>query len=93
MGGSTVKIVEKVKSIEPVDNWRYWYRKWSFWIISLIPVITAAQLFIPDVQDLFEPQTYMLLKSGLAVLAFVASQIKQQAIAVPPNPPAPEDQP
>lgn len=87
-----MKIMDKVKEIEPVDNWRYWYRKWSFWIISMIPLITAAQLFIPDIQDALPPQTYMVLKSALAVLGFIASQIKQQSIAVPPNPPQPEDQ-
>ena len=78
-------------NVKPVDNWRYWYRKWSFWIISMIPIISAIQLFLPDIDYLFPATMFLYLKGGLAVIGFVASQIKQQAIEVPPNPPVPEE--
>lgn len=77
--------------LKPVDNWRYWYRKWSFWIIGLIPVISFAQLYLPEVESLFEPRTYTLIKAFLAMAGFAASQIKQHSIEVPPNPPVPEE--
>ncbi len=79
--------------ITPVANWRYFYRKWSFWLIGAIPFISALQLFLPDVQYLFPDKTFLFLKGFLAIAGFIASQIKQQAIAVPPNPPEPEDKP
>lgn len=85
-------IIQSVKGVKPVSNWRYWYRKWSFWIIGMIPTISAVQLFMPDIEYLFPPQTFLYVKGALAVLGFVASQIKQQAIEVPPNPPVPPEQ-
>lgn len=79
--------------LQPVENWRYWHKKWSFWIISLIPAITAVQLFLPNIDYLFPPTTFLYLKGALAILGFIASQIKQQAIAVPPNPSDPDEKP
>ena len=75
--------------IEPLENWRYFYRKWSFWLIGMIPVISAAQLFIPNIEDALPANYYLILKSALAVIGFIASQIKQPAIQVPPNPSVP----
>lgn len=87
-----MKIMEKIKAVEPVANWRYWYRKWSFWFIGMIPVITAARESFPELKDFIGPEPYKWGMCTLAVVAFIASQIKQRAIEVPPNPADPEDQ-
>lgn len=87
-----MSIIKTVKSIKPVENWRYWYKKWSFWVISMIPVITAARESFPELKEFIGPEPYKWGMCALAVMAFVASQIKQQAIAVPRNPADPEDQ-
>ena len=76
-------------NIKPVENWRYFYRKWSFWIIGMIPLISAVQLFLPDIDYLFPPTMFLYVKGAIAVIGFVASQIKQDAIQVPPNPSVP----
>lgn len=81
-----------MKKIELVPNWRYWYRKWSFWVVGMIPIITAARESFVGVKEFIGPETYKWGMCTLAVMAFIASQIKQNSIAVPPNPPDPEDQ-
>lgn len=78
-----------MKKIQPVDNWRFWYRKWSFYIIGAIPVLTAAREFFPEIKDAMSPEAYKMCMTGLSVAGFIASQIKQRAIAVPPK----EEQP
>lgn len=77
--------MSQIVNIKPVDNWRFFYRKYSFYIIGAIPVITAAQSFIPEIQELMPAAYYGYLKGALAVAGFIASQIKQPKIAVTPE--------
>lgn len=74
-----------IKKIKPVDNWRLWYRKWSFYFIGAIPIITAAREFFPELKDAISPEAYKFCMTGLSVAGFIASQIKQQALSVPPK--------
>lgn len=84
-------IDQPMKKVELVSNWRYWHRKWSTWLIGLIPILTALREALPALQELIPLPTYKLIMGVLAFVAIVASQIKQQSIQVPPHDPHPTD--
>jgi hypothetical protein len=56
----------------------------------LIPIITAARDFAPTLQDWIPIDIYKLLMIVLSVGAFVAIQIKQRSVSIPPQVPPSE---
>lgn len=69
----------------PVENWRNWHKKWSTWLMAAIPLITGLREALPALQELIPGPEYKLLMGVLGFVAIIASQIKQQSIAVPPK--------
>jgi len=80
-----MKVIKKAKRIQPVDNWRLWYKKWSTWIVAAIPVITVAREAFPALVDVIPLETYKMIMAALAFASIVAIQIKQRSISVPPK--------
>lgn len=64
-----------------IPQWNKWHRRFSTWIISLIPVIEVARQHLPELQTIMSPQAYQVAYAGLGIAAVVAMQIKQQSVS------------
>lgn len=74
-----------------IPQWRLWWKRWSTWLLGLIPIITAARDFAPTLQEWIPIDIYKLLMIILSVGAFVAIQIKQRSVSIPPLCPTPAE--
>lgn len=66
-----------------IPQWKKFYKRWSTWLLGLIPLITATRDFFPTLQDYIPLEWYKGLMIVLSVAAFIALQIKQQTVSGP----------
>lgn len=70
-----------------IPQWRLWWKRWSTWLLSLIPIVTAARDNLPQLQQYIPLDTYKTLMIVLSIAAFIAIQIKQRELSVSPEEP------
>lgn len=66
-----------------IPQWKKFYKRWSTYLLGLIPLVTAAREFAPTLQDYIPLEQYKTLMVILSVAAFVALQIKQHSVSGP----------
>lgn len=64
-----------------IPQWKLFYKRWSTWLLSAIPVLTAAVSFMPSIQEFVHPELYKTIMVILSVSVFVALQIKQKSVS------------
>lgn len=71
-----------------IPQWKLWYRRFSTWIITMIPVIELLRQNLPALQGVLPGNAYQVAYAVIVVLAVVAMQIKQQSLSGAVEPPA-----
>lgn len=64
-----------------IPQWRKCWKRWSTWLLSAIPILTAAVSFMPSIQEFIHPDLYKSIMVALSVSVFVAIQIKQNSVS------------
>lgn len=67
--------------MELIPQWKLWYRRFSTWIITLIPVLELLRQNMPVMQPIIPTKAYQVAYAALVLLAVVAMQIKQQSVS------------
>lgn len=66
-----------------IPQWKKFYKRWSTWLLGLIPLITATRDFFPTIQEYIPLDWYKMMMVILSVAAFLALQIKQRSVSGP----------
>jgi uncharacterized membrane protein len=64
-----------------IPQWKLWYRRFSTWIITMIPLIELLRQNLPSLQVVMPSNVYQITYAVLVVLAVVAMQIKQESVS------------
>lgn len=67
--------------MELIPQWKLWYRRFSTWIITMIPAIELLRQNLPALQSVMPNNVYQIAYAALVVLAVVAMQIKQESVS------------
>lgn len=64
-----------------IPQWKLWYRRFSTWIITMIPFIELLRQNLPSLQGVMPSNVYQIAYAVLVALAVVAMQIKQESVS------------
>lgn len=64
-----------------IPQWKKFYKRWSTWLLGLIPFLTALRDFIPTLQQYIPLEQYKMLMIIIPFVVFIALQIKQHSVS------------
>lgn len=64
-----------------IPQWKLWYRRFSTWIITMIPFIELLRQNLPSLQGVMPSNVYQIAYAALVMLAVVAMQIRQESVS------------
>ena len=68
-------------SIRLIPQVRKVHKRWTTWLLALATVLSSLQAFMPGIQQYISPQTYSGIMIGLAVVTWIAAQVKQDSVS------------